>query len=292
MATLCSGTDGGISVAVEYIDKGLGGVGSPWVHLFACDKDPQVQRWLVQHSKARHIFPDVTRLICEDGKQVDARSLNSVVVPGALIVIAGTSCKQFSALCNPGKRAKTLGATNLGRDRSSVKTMMGLLKYVETTLPGILILENVQGIESADDDEGTSVLDDVLARLRLLGYLTWSVMVDAYRCGSPQQRRRVWYGGLLSPRDCADEDFIARNSELERDISAAIRRMSAANEPALEEFLLLDDDPRVARLRCESRNRRVPGSGCQNDAWVHVHGRAEQEVASLAQPYLRIDQDR
>ena len=84
LATLCSGTDGGISVAVEYIDKGLGGVGSPWVHLFACDKDPQVQRWLVQHSKARHVFPDVTRLICEDGKQVDARSGNSVIVPGAL----------------------------------------------------------------------------------------------------------------------------------------------------------------------------------------------------------------
>jgi len=262
-----------------------------------------VQRWLVLHSKARHIFPDVTRLICEDGKQVDARSLNSVVVPGALIVIAGTSCKQFSALCNPGKRAKTLGATDLGlgRDQSSVKTMMGMLKYVETTLPGILILENVQGIESAarqsaDDDEGTSVLDDVLARLRLLGYLTWSVMVDAYRCGSPQQRRRVWYGGLLSPRDCADEDFIARNAELERDISAAIRRMSAANEPALEEFLLPDDDPRVAGLRdarrCELRKNSLgpaPGSGCQSDAWVHVHGRAEQEVASLAQPYLRMD---
>ena len=123
LATLCSGTDGGISVAVEYIDKCLNGVGSPWVHLFSCDKDPQVQRWLVLHSKARHIFPDVTRLICEDGKQVDARSLNSVVVPGALIVIAGTSGKQFSALCNPGKRAKTLYATSLGRDRACSSTL-------------------------------------------------------------------------------------------------------------------------------------------------------------------------
>ena len=285
MATLCSGTDGGINVAVDYIDKGLGGVGSPWVHLFACDKDPQVQRWLAQHSKARHIFPDVTRLICQDGKQVDARSGKSAVVPGALIAIAGTSCKQFSALCIPGKRAKTLGATNLGRDRSSVKTMMGLLAYVETTLPGILILENVQGIESAGDDEGTSVLDDVLARLRLLGYLTWSMMVDAYRCGSPQQRRRVWYGGLLSQLDCDDENFIARNAELERDIRAAIRRMSAANEPALAEFLLPDDDPRVAGLR----DNNSSASGCQSDAWVHVHGRVEQEVASIAQPYLRMD---
>ena len=200
---------------------------------------------------------------------------------------SGTSCKQFSSLCTPGKRAKTLGATNLGRDRSSVKTMMGLLKYVETTLPGILILENVQGIEAADGDEETSVLDDVLARLRLLGYMTWSVMVDAYRCGCPQQRKRVWYGGLLSPRDCIDEDFIVRNAELERDIRAAIGRMShAAGEPALEEFLLPDDDPRVASLRALNEH---PRSGCKNDAWVHVHGRVEQEVASLAQPYLRID---
>ena len=79
--------------------------------------------------------------------------------------------------------------------------MMGLLKYVETTLPGILILENVQGIEAADGDEETSVLDDVFARLRLLGYMPWSVIVDAFRCGCPQQRKRVWYGGLLSPRD-------------------------------------------------------------------------------------------
>ena len=149
----------------------------------------------------------------------------------------------------------------------------------------------MQGIEHADDDEETSIIDDVIARLRLLGYLTWSVMVDAYRCGSAQQRRRVWYGGLLPPRDCADEDFIARDAELERDISAAIRRMSVANEPALEEFLLPDDDPRVAgsrdARRCESLNNS--GSGCQSDAWVHVHGRAEQEVASLAQPYLRMD---
>lgn len=214
LASLCSGTDG-IGVALEYIDKGLDGVGSPWVQLFACDNDAQVQRWLMKHSKAQHIFPDVTRLTSYDGKQVDARSGNSVLVPGALIVVAGTSCKQFSSLCAPAKRAKTLGATNLGHDRSSVKTMMGLLKYVETTLPGILILENVQGIQSADDDEGTSVLDDVLARLRLLGYMTWSLMVDAYRCGCPQQRKRVWYGGLLSPRDCTDQDFIVRNAELE-----------------------------------------------------------------------------
>ena len=92
---------------------------------------------------------------------------------------------------------------------------------------------------------------------------------------------------MLSPRDCADEDFIARNRELERDIRDAIRRMSAANEPALEEFLLPDDDPRVAGLRDVRDARRCEsgsGPGCQSDAWVHVHGRAEQEVASLAQP--------
>ena len=93
---------------------------------------------------------------------------------------------------------------------------------------------------------------------------------------------------LLAPRDCIDEDFIVRNAELERDIRAAIGRMPhahAAGEPALEEFLLPDDDPRVASLRAF----RVGGRGCTNDAWVHVHGRAEQEMASLAQPYLRID---
>ena len=69
---------------------------------------------------------------------------------------------------------------------------MGILNYIADYLPGLVILENTDTMESACD-----VLDEILAALAKHGYMTCCIKLNSNVCASPQNRNRLWYCAVL-----------------------------------------------------------------------------------------------
>ena len=75
-------------------------------------------------------------------------------------------------------------------------------KGIEECRPGIVFLENVEGIISSKTHEGESVLHYVLKDLERLGYKATAGVFSASEVGAPHQRKRVFIMGYSSTNGC------------------------------------------------------------------------------------------
>ena len=178
--TLCSGIDGCV-VAFDKLSAELGI--APVVHELSCELATWPRMFLLTFGRSNNLFGDATRLVTHDGKAIDARSGDLKLVPGCGMLVAGTVCRQFSALCENSKRATSSENTD------SIRTLQGFKDYVHAHTPRIVILENVVQIQPW--------LVDLHKDFRKIGYLTHDEVVNASDVGVPEDRIRRFFTGVF-----------------------------------------------------------------------------------------------
>ena len=178
VGTMCSGTDAPI-LALEEI--------SNWVehhttnelhfeHAFSAEVEAFKQAFLEKTYQPPVIFRDVVELIDamldETPMATNAYGAKVPVRTHIDILIAGTSCKDFSKL---NKNKKTLSD-----DGESAETWKGVKSFVAVAKPLIVILENVKG----------APWERMMVEYEEIGYETAGVHVDTKNFYLPQTRQR------------------------------------------------------------------------------------------------------
>lgn len=120
-------------------------------------------------------------IFCEDITKID-----KTLIPNADIVIGGPPCQSFSLV---GKR-------NPEDDRSDL--VWSYLEVLKRVKPKIFILENVAGILSAKNPDGSKVLDNLVEAFKVIGYTTSIFKLNAANYGVPQKRMRVFIVGNIN----------------------------------------------------------------------------------------------
>lgn len=117
-------------------------------------------------------------IICEDIIKIDKNT-----IPIADIVIGGPPCQSFSLV---GKR-------NPEDDRSNL--VWSYLEVLQRVKPKVFILENVTGILSAKNPDGSKVLDNLIEAFNRIGFTTSIFKLNAADYGVPQKRVRIFIVG-------------------------------------------------------------------------------------------------
>ena len=99
------------------------------------------------------------------------------------ILTGGFPCQPFS---NAGSRKATEDPRHL---------FPFILEGIKECRPGVVFLENVEGIISCKTGDGESVLQYVLRSLEEVGYRTTAGIFSASEVGAPHQRKRVFILG-------------------------------------------------------------------------------------------------
>lgn len=117
-------------------------------------------------------------IFCGDISKIDKK-----IIPKADIVIGGPPCQSFSLV---GKR-------NPKDDRSNL--VWSYLEVLQRVKPKVFILENVTGLLSAKNLDGSKVLDNLVQAFNELGYTISIFKLNAADFGVPQRRVRVFIVG-------------------------------------------------------------------------------------------------
>jgi len=147
----------------------------PYVHLWACDNDPQSEQSIMCNYKPKKFYRDIF------GR--DHKSL-----PKIDLYVAGFPCQTFSSL---GKR-------------KGFNDHRGVIFYecyqtILATQPKVFILENVKGLVTHD---GGRTLATILGYLHgLKGYRFSYDVINTKDYGIPQHRERIYIVGCRSGRD-------------------------------------------------------------------------------------------
>jgi DNA (cytosine-5)-methyltransferase 1 len=176
-----------------------------WEGLFAIERDPMAFETLAANMvedgapyRAFDSWPDWMPKAATDLVTVlKHRSAELRELRGKIALVAGgPPCQGFSV---GGKRD---GAD----DRNSLVYRM--IEFVEIVQPRAVLIENVEGMArrfvSKPGAAGSSVAEDVIAKLEDLGYIASCHVINAADFGVPQTRRRVAIIGVLAagmPRD-------------------------------------------------------------------------------------------
>ena len=141
IATMCSGTESPvlaldmITRAFETINADSGGEKFAVEHVFSCEIEPYKQAYIERNFAPPLLFRDIREL--GNRKAHTAYGGLSEVPGGCDILVAGTSCVDFSTLNNSRKGIDGTG--------ESAQTFRGMMDWVKRTRPPCVILENVFG---------------------------------------------------------------------------------------------------------------------------------------------------
>ena len=113
----------------------------------------------------------------------DTSDLSDITKFKPQIIIGGPPCQDFSGA---GHRDEKLGRADL---------TISYMKIVESIKPRFFLMENVPRIQKRP------ILATINKRFRSLGYGLTQTVLDASRCGVPQQRKRFFLIGELGGKD-------------------------------------------------------------------------------------------
>jgi DNA (cytosine-5)-methyltransferase 1 len=163
--------------------------------VFQCEVDPHCQQVLRRH------WPDVKR-------HDDIKTLDSSAIPLADVWTAGWPCQDLSN--------GNIRRSGLSGERSGL--FFRFMDIVRQCSPRWIVLENVQGLLSAERGEALEVVVDELEKSGYLGGWTSTNVLDF---GIPQNRERIIF--IASHRsDCAHK-IILDGCKLRRDSEARVR---------------------------------------------------------------------
>lgn len=205
IASLCSGFEVGALAAhaiCSAIESELHGAeGLRVTHMFACELDKSKRALLRRaYPDCNHIFHDVEEVA--RGRAYDEVSESLIDVPSCDLLTAGISCKDFSRLNNHPRDINDERGT-------SGRTLRGLLAYIKSRLPPVVIIENVLGFLSFDQTLQSSAADFTIEELAKYGYVASTCKVNSLDFALPQQRNRMFIIVAHSSTGIALQDVIA-----------------------------------------------------------------------------------
>ena len=174
VATMCSGTESPL-LALDKIGaatEATYGAKLSVDHVFSCEIEPFKQAYIERNFAPPILFRDIREL---DEDQATTAYGALVDVPGHCdILVAGTSCVDYSNLNNEQKKIQEQG--------ESGQTFRGMMTWVEKKHPPVVILENVCGAPWEE------IAEDFQSR----GYAAHYMRVDTKRYYIPHTRTRVY----------------------------------------------------------------------------------------------------
>ncbi|KAF3939398.1 hypothetical protein ABW19_dt0209882 [Dactylella cylindrospora] len=250
VATMCSGTESPL-IALGLITssmKTLYGADLTIEHVFSCEIEPFKQAYIERNFRPPILFRDV----CELGNESATTAYGAKVrVPGNCdLLVAGTSCVDYSNLNNHGK--------GLNDGGESGRTFWGMFSWVQQHRPKIVILENVS----------SAPWDQVAVEFSSIGYSADWNRFDTKNYYIPHTRQR----GYLVAFDTNDPKLPAMWVEL-------VNELTRPASVSFEAFLLDDDDPRVTQAR--QKLVREEGGRAKGHEWTaceirHAHARTTE----------------
>lgn len=261
IATMCSGTESPI-LAWRLIEKAIfkeHGIQMQHHHVFSCEIEPYKQAYIQRNFEPPLLFRDV----CELGQDQAHTAFGALAdVPGDVdILIAGTSCVDYSGLNNKRKGIKDGG--------ESGRTFFGMRAWVEKHQPAVVILENVK----------TAPWAAVAEAFGDIGYdAAFDNSFDTKNYYIPHTRQR---GYLIATRNT--DDSLPQNW---KNLAQSLVRPSSS---PLEAFLLAVDDPRVQHVRDGFATGEGYGKGRSTTDWSRCQVRhafaRESEALGQGRPY-------
>ncbi|CAK0904682.1 unnamed protein product, partial [Prorocentrum cordatum] len=187
-------------------------------HVFSCDIKESARRFIMTFRRPQYLFGDVAGMSAP--RAFDRISSSTVGVPGSLdVLIAGFVCGDVSSLNVHQGANKDCIAKGTKRTGSTFK---GVLDYVASRFPRVMLLENVEAMNcKPDDGAGPSNGEAVCAALRRIGYAVRMVTLQPSDHGVPQRRRRCWFiCCLVKNGDVSDS---GDSQELEKFLDSTVR---------------------------------------------------------------------
>ena len=184
------------------------GVKLHFVHVFSCECVPKLQDWLIGlfaevgatvslgdgclFERAEHMGANAAKCRKHGGR--------CCTIPDADLVIAGTSCKDFSKALGTSAKVKQHVLDNSTSTGGSAQTFHGLISYLMNHVVTMLLFENVDTLdEGGDDNDSTSsamavhtALNSVCDAFEEAALRTLVMLSDAAEFGLPTVRLRYY----------------------------------------------------------------------------------------------------
>ncbi len=219
-------------------------------HKFSCEDKTGIQEWIL--GLQQELGTAMNGCLFEKAEgmgevtQWCIKHDNNCVIPQVDIMIAGTSCKDFSrANIRSGSSSKStlLMEHSVG---GSAQTFHGLIKYLVNHVVSILMLENVDTIDDNSSATDQSSLDIMMETFAKVCLTCLKLLTDAHFFGLPQERRRYYLVGLRSHSAPHFTITPSNINEIFKKISGLVA-MCERTPPCVTQILLDGDDDAVDR---------------------------------------------
>ena len=253
-ASMCSGSEvvlfDLLSIATYYQGRGVNVI---FKHRFSCECKPAKQQWIHGLFDELGMEQACVFVQAEDLNQPRAYCCThrrKCPVPDCDIMIAGTSCKDFSkASSNRCHLSPTDVLMQDSTPGGSAQTMRALLKYVSRHCVAILLLGNSDNLDEAGPltRSTQTALAMVLDAIRKCGMAPCPLLTDSFLYGIPQERRRFY---IVAVKDSGSMlfDFAMRPSAKVFAMLKERLTQCQRQAPCLSELLLATDDDCVEAL--------------------------------------------
>ena len=308
-ASACSGSEGAFYV-MEALCRAyrfhLGLQEMSMTHAFSCEIHKDKQRWIqavlecgpLKHdgapSPARSpgsdddastsgcLFADIQTLADGDAECIIHKK--KCPVPGCDIFVVGSSCKDFSK-ANPKKETHKLVFQQPSSLGGSAQTYHGFTGYVAARSPGIVLYENVDGLEEQIGASAQSNLDILLATMKSLGYKAQPLRTDAAAFGLPARRRRLYilFVREVNAKVQTQARSLTKSFEMFNNMVASCLR----SPPCARELLLNCSSNEVWEFLEERKSHRAAQKSQKpSSSWTEQHMKfAEAQDLRWGQPY-------
>ena len=329
-ASACSGTEGAFYVA-EAMSRSFHKAKMP-IHLkhqFSCEQNKDKQKWVhcvlacgpvlgstdsleksclsqdqpedAEEDDAAHhacIFADIQTLGQHEAHCVVHN--RKCRVPEVDIFICGVSCKDVSRQ-NPNRsQTKLVMAEKESRGGTS-QTWHGFVAFVSTCQPGIVVFENVDGVDDNVGAAAQSNMDLVLQQMDDLGYASQPMMTEASEFGCPARRRRLYI--CFIKKSFCKFSFQERTMATTKSMFRTMVACCVRSPPCVSEVLLDSADPAVAaglqevqarKARAEERadqaKSKAPAQALASTAQSKVRSSSSKASGGWVEQHLRVSE--
>ena len=241
LATLCAGCELALPVFdIFAMLMGLHfGVSFEVLHCFSCERDRKLQTWIREHFNPLYIFPDVTQIYLPLAFDILSQRLQPVDSPD--VAVCGWSCVDNSAAnVNRAKKRRVIEQRDPTSETS--RTAWGLLLFMETKRPRVVIGENTVDSTTRDEENNPSNLEFFVHQAGLIGYLVFTLFLHALRFCAPHDRKRMYIVAFAV--ETLTNVSLTRSLQ---DAAETFARTVILPTKQLCDYMLADDDPRVRR---------------------------------------------
>ena len=162
----------------------------------------------IRENKHAVVPGDIRQLLDDDPRLTGFLKQAGVRRANLFAVVGGPPCQPFSTA---GHRR--------GVDDERGLLVFDFLRAAKVLQPRFIVIENVKGVLSSPGFHGSTLLDDILARVEAMGYQTLWGLMDAAYYGVPQFRERLI---IIGSRD-AEAVFIPAPTHFPRHQDANYR---------------------------------------------------------------------